>query len=88
MAQLPLQQMDIRVLLTKITTFPIIFACLYCRLHMFVLYLNIYIYICMYVIPLICYSKNELRHLCPLHPIQTPEKKSMGSNMNCAICVP
>ena len=71
MAQLPLQQMDIRVLLTKFTTFPIIFACLYCRLHMFVLYI-IYIYACMHIIPLIFYPKNKLRHLCPLNPIQTP----------------
>ena len=29
MAQLPLQYMDIRVLLTKFTTFPIIFARIY-----------------------------------------------------------
>ena len=34
------------------------------------------------------YLENELRHLCPLNPIQTPEISfSMGSKMNCAIYV-
>ena len=37
------------VLLTKFTTCPIIFACLYCRLHMFVLCIYIYIYIYVYI---------------------------------------
>ena len=31
------------------------------------------------------YLENELRHLCPLNPIQTPDFFSMGSKMNCAI---
>ena len=35
------------------------------------------------------YLENELRHLCPLNPIQTPEISfSMGSKMNCTIYVP
>ena len=35
------------------------------------------------------YLENELRHLCPLNPIQTPENSfSMGSKMSCAIYVP
>ena len=35
------------------------------------------------------YLENELRHLCPLNPIQTPEISfSMGSKMSCAIYVP
>ena len=34
------------------------------------------------------YLENELRHLCPLNPIQTPEIYfSMGSKMSCAIYV-
>ena len=32
----------------------------------------------MYIIPLDVYPKNELRHLCPLNPIQTPEKQIDG----------
>ena len=62
--------MDIRVLLTKFTTCPIIFACL---LHMFVLCIYIYTYTYIYIIPLDFLSKNELRHLCPLNPIQTQD---------------
>ena len=35
------------------------------------------------------FPKNELRHLCPLNPIQTAEISfSMGSRMSCAIYVP
>ena len=35
------------------------------------------------------YLENELRHLCPLNPIQTPENYFlMGSKMSCAIYVP
>ena len=42
-----------------------------------------------YIIPLDFFPKNELRHLCPLNPIQTPEISfSMGSRMSCAIYVP
>ena len=34
------------------------------------------------------YLEDELRHLCPLNPIQTPEIYfSMGSKMSCAIYV-
>ena len=34
------------------------------------------------------YLENELRHLCPLNPIQTPETSfSMGSKMSCAIYI-
>ena len=35
------------------------------------------------------YLENELRHLCPVNPIKTPEISfSMGSKRSCAIYVP
>ena len=34
------------------------------------------------------YVENELRHLCPLNPIPTPDFFSMGSKMRRAIYVP